>query len=169
MTDDVTRRVQAWLEQRGVPHEVMHIDPEKADTAAFCEAYGVALEDSANTLLVASKKEPKRYAVGVVLATTRLDVNKAMCKLLGVKRASFASADEMHALTGMRVGGVTPLALPEDLPVYVDSRVLERERVVVGGGGRDTKIALSPSVLEAMPNARVVEGLAKPVTPAAGA
>lgn len=165
MSSDVAGRVLEWLEARGIAHEVMHIDPEKADTAVFCETYGIAPEDSANTILVASKKDPKQYAVGVVLATTRLDVNRAMCREMGVKRASFASAEEMSALTGMRVGGVTPLALPEDLPVLIDSRVVERERIVVGGGGRDTKISLSPRVFEAMPNARVVEGLAKPLPP----
>lgn len=159
---ETSRRVLDWLAARGVEHEVIHVDPDLADTAAFCEAYGVAPEDSANAILVAGKTEPKSYAMGVVLATTRLDVNKAMRKRMDVRRASFASAEEMHVLLGMEVGGVTPFALPPDLPVFIDARVMERERVVVGGGGRDLKISVAPRVLAELPNARVVEDLARP-------
>src|SRR5262245_31648322 len=63
-------RVVAALDAIGEPYAVMECDPAFADTAAFCEKYGVAPEDSANTIVVASKKEPRRYVACVVLATT---------------------------------------------------------------------------------------------------
>ena len=100
--------VVAALEARGVDYEVMECDPDFADTAAFCEKYGISPDESANTILVVGKSEPRRYVACVVLATTRLDVNGIVRQRLGVKKASFASADETRDMTGMLIGGVTP-------------------------------------------------------------
>jgi prolyl-tRNA editing enzyme YbaK/EbsC (Cys-tRNA(Pro) deacylase) len=146
----------------GVEHELIDCDPDFADTAAFCERYGVAPEDSANTIVVVGKSDPRRYVACVVLATTRLDVNGAVRRRLGVKKASFASADETTALTGMMIGGVTPFALPDDLALWIDAAVMTRPRVVVGGGSRSLKVRVAPSALAALPAAEVVDGLAQP-------
>ena len=100
-----TTSVLETVANLGLPHEVIEIDPAYADTTAFCEKYGFPMEQSGNTIVVASKKEPKVYVACVVLATTRLDVNKRVRKLMGVSKASFASAEEMNALTGMEIGG----------------------------------------------------------------
>ena len=86
--------VTAALDGRGAEYEVMACDPDFADTAAFCERYGISPDESANTILVVGKSDPRRYVACVVLATTRLDVNGAVRQRLGVKKASFASADE---------------------------------------------------------------------------
>jgi len=154
--------VATALAASGIAHEVLPCDPELADTAAFCEHYGVALEQAANTILVASKKvDPPRYAVCVVLGTTRLDVNKKVSELLGVKRLSFADAETTVALTGMMIGGVTAFGI-EGLPVYVDSAVLAQPQVVMGGGNRSSKLLLDPRELTRLPTVEVVEGLALP-------
>ena len=157
---EIDARVRASLEALGVAYEVMQIDPDFADTAQFCEKYGIPLDHSANTIIVASKKDPKQYCACVVLATTRLDVNHAVKKLMGAPRVSFASADETKALTGMMIGGVTVFALPGDLPLYVDDRIMSLDWVIVGGGGRDTKIRTSPEVFRRMPNTTIVPALA---------
>ena len=151
------------LASLGVDHEVMPCDPALADTAAFCAAYGVAPEDSANAILVAGKAEPRSYAVCLLLATCRLDVNGTVRRRLGSRKASFAGFDETEEVTGMIVGGVTPFGLPRELPVWIDGAVMERETVVVGGGSRDRKLRLSPAGLLTIPNAEVVDGLARPV------
>jgi prolyl-tRNA editing enzyme YbaK/EbsC (Cys-tRNA(Pro) deacylase) len=148
------------LDRLGVGHETIACDPDFADKAAFCERYGVALEDSANTIIVAGKAEPRVFVACVVLATTKLDVNGAVRRRMGVRKASFASADDTKELTGMMIGGVTPFALPDGIPLWIDARVMEREHVVVGGGSRSLKVRLSPQVFAAMPAAEVVEGLA---------
>jgi prolyl-tRNA editing enzyme YbaK/EbsC (Cys-tRNA(Pro) deacylase) len=152
--------VRAQLAALGVDHELMPCDPDLADTAAFCEAYGVAPEDSANTIVVVGKGDQPSYVACVVLATTKLDVNKAVRKRLGVRKASFASAEETRELTGMLIGGVTAFGLPDGLPVWVDSRVMERPSVVLGGGSRSLKLRLAPSGLLALPAVEVVEDLA---------
>ena len=152
--------VLAALEATGVPYDVVPCDPALADTAAFCEQYGYAPEDSANTIVVASKREPKRYVACVVLATTRLDVNGTVKRRLDAGKVSFASAEETAALTGMQLGGVTALALPDDLPLWVDAAVMDRSRIILGGGSRSMKVHVDPEVLRKLPNVEVVEGLA---------
>lgn len=150
------------LDVLGVEYEIVPCDAELADTAAFCEAYGYALEDSANTIVVMGRADPPVYAACVVLATTRLDVNKVVRKRLGTRKASFASGEHTQRLTGMAIGGVTPIGLPEGLPLWVDARVMERERIILGGGGRDRKVHAPPSLLTAL-GAEIVEDLAKPL------
>jgi len=148
-------------------HSVVPCDPELADTAAFCQAYGYAAEDSANAILVVGKSAERPMVCCVVLATTRLDVNSAVRKRLGTRRASFAGAEEtIERSGGMQIGGVTPFGLPEDVPVWVDAAVMTREQVIVGGGARDRKILCPPSSVAALPSAEVVEGLALPLPPA---
>ena len=144
-----------------VPYEIIACDPESADTADFCERYGYRLEDCGNAIVIASKRGEKKYCACVVRGCDQLDVNRVVRKLMGVSRASFASAEEVIELTGMMIGGVTPFALPEDLPVYVDRRVMELESVILGSGSRSSKILVSPEALARLPNAQVVDGLSK--------
>ncbi len=155
--------VGAILAGLGVDHEIVACDPDLADTAAFCAAYGYEPADSANTIIVAAKDDPPRYAACVVLATTKLDVNKAVRKRLGVRKASFASAEETKALTGMLIGGVTAIGLPDGLPLWVDAAVMTRSQIILGGGSRSTKVIAPPALLGALPGCEVVEGLAVPV------
>jgi prolyl-tRNA editing enzyme YbaK/EbsC (Cys-tRNA(Pro) deacylase) len=142
--------------------DVIDIDPALADTAQFCAAYGYSMDESANAILVIGKSEPPVYAVGVVLATTRLDVNKAVRKRLGTRKASFAPPDATRELTGMEIGGVTPFALPDGLPLWIDSRVMDRPSIVVGGGSRACKVVGPPAMLLAVPGAEVIDDLAIP-------
>lgn len=140
--------------------EVMECDPALADTAAFVEAYGVPLERSANTIVVASKGAEPTYVACVVLATTSLDVNNVVRREMGVRKASFARADPVRELTGMEIGGVTPFGLSDDLPILVDARVMEPDWIVLGGGNRSSKLRIAPSALTTLPTARVIDGLA---------
>ncbi len=156
--------VVAALDARGVDYEVMDCDPDFADTAAFCEKYGISPDESANTILVVGKSEPRRYVACVVLATTRLDVNGIVRQRLGVKKASFASADETRDMTGMLIGGVTPIALPDGVPIWVDAAVMTPASIVLGGGDRSTKLRMTPAALVSLPNVEVVDDLAKSVT-----
>ena len=148
------------LQRSGLDYEVMACDPELADTAVFCEHYGHPLQDSVNTIIVKAKTGGERFVACVLLGHTRLDVNKSVRKRLGARRVSFASAEETLRITGMAVGGVTPLGLPADLPVWVDARVIQRAQVILGGGNRSSKIRIPPSIFTATPGAEVVDGLA---------
>ncbi len=156
------------LDTVGVAYELFACDPALADTAAFCQAYGFAPEDSANTILVIGKSDPPRYAACVVLAPNRLDVNRAVRDRLGTRKASFAPSESTREITGMEIGGVTVFGMPAELPIWVDARVMQRERIVLGGGSRSWKVIASPSILRALPGVEVVEGLAtEPAAPPA--
>ena len=150
-------------EATGEPYTVVPCDPALADTAEFCAAYGYRLDQSANAIVVVGKSEPRVYAVCLVLATTRLDVNGAVRRRFGVKKASFASADETRQITGMEIGGVTPYGLPTGLPIWIDSRIMDVDQVIVGGGSRDRKLLIPPASLAALPGAEVLADLAKTV------
>ena len=154
--------VRDALEATGVDYEVVDCDPDFADTTAFCERYGFAPEMSANTIVVASKKEPRQYVACVVTATTKVDVNGTVKRMLGVNKASFADAEETKAITGQMIGGVTALGLPPGLPIWVDRRVYDQEEIILGGGSRSAKVKVSPKVFDALPNAMVLDGLAVP-------
>jgi prolyl-tRNA editing enzyme YbaK/EbsC (Cys-tRNA(Pro) deacylase) len=148
----------------GYPFEVVACDPALADTAEFCSAYGYRLDQSANAIVVVGKSEPRLYAACLVLATCRLDVNGAVRRRFGVRKASFASADETVAITGMQIGGVTPYGLPGELPIWIDRRVTECVEVIVGGGSRDRKLLVPPASLAALPGAEIVDDLANLTT-----
>jgi len=143
---------------------VAEIDPELADTAAFCERYDVGLEVSANCVVIAARRaEVTRYAACVVLATTRADVNGVVRRHLDARKASFAPMDDAVAQTGMEYGGITPLGLPAEWPVLVDTAVAEAGVVVIGSGVRRSKLALPGDALLDLAGAEVIEQLARPV------
>ena len=154
--------VLATAAATGHPFTVVACDPSLADTAAFCDAYGYGLDQSANAIVVVGKSEPRSYVACLVLATTRLDVNGTVRRRLGVKKASFASGDETVELTGMMIGGVTPYGLPAGLPIWIDARVMDVAEVIVGGGSRDRKLLVPPASLAALPGAEIVVDLARP-------
>lgn len=137
--------------------ETVHIDPDMADTATFCARYGYAMEESGNCIVVRSKTGDLRYAACVVQATRRLDLNRHSRLLVDARRASFASAEETVEVTGMVPGGVTPFALPAELPVFVDEPIMRLGHLIVGGGGRGLKLRLSPAALHTLPALRVAD------------
>jgi prolyl-tRNA editing enzyme YbaK/EbsC (Cys-tRNA(Pro) deacylase) len=155
--------VIATAEATGHAYEIVPCDPALADTAAFCEAYGYRLDESANAIVVVGKSDPRVYAACLVLANTRLDDNGVVRRKFGVKKASFASPEETIEITGMQIGGVTPYGLPAGLPIWIDSRIMDLEKVIVGGGSRERKLLVPPESLAALPGAEVVEDLAKPL------
>ena len=116
--------VETYLKDYNIAHEIIEIDPDFADTAAFCDKYNYPIENSGNTIIVASKKEPKSYVACLVLASYKLDVNKRVKKLMEVSKVSFASAEDTKNLTGMMIGGVTIFGLPDNLPIYLDDKLL---------------------------------------------
>lgn len=154
-------RVREALDRAAIAYEVLACEPELADTAAFCAHYGIAPEEACNAILVVLKTEPRRYVACLVRADTKLDVNKKVAKLTGVKRLSFASSEETAELTGMLIGGVSIAGLPDGIPLYVDQRVMERPRIIIGGGNRTSKARLDPGELLKLPGASV-EDIALP-------
>jgi prolyl-tRNA editing enzyme YbaK/EbsC (Cys-tRNA(Pro) deacylase) len=136
---------------------VSEIDPDLADTAAFCEHYDVGLDISANCVVVEARRaERVWFAACVVLATTRADVNGVVRKHLGARKISFAAMDTAVSLTGMEYGGITPVGLPADWPLLIDLNVMDQERVIIGSGIRGSKLLAATETLASLPNAEVM-------------
>jgi prolyl-tRNA editing enzyme YbaK/EbsC (Cys-tRNA(Pro) deacylase) len=161
----VAAALRGWAGAAGVEQvAVAEIDPDLADTAAFCDRYGVAPDVTANCVVVTGKRDGAvRYAACVVLATTRADVNGVARRQLDVRKASFAATDVAVAETGMEYGGITPVGLPPGWPVLLDPAVAECPQVVIGSGVRRSKLWLPGPVLAARPGVQVVTGLGRPV------
>jgi len=154
----------AVLDEAADQVSVAEIDPELADTAEFCERYGVGLAESANCVLISGRRGGEtRFAACMVLATTRADVNGVVRRELDVRKASFAPRDVAVAETGMEYGGITPVGLPAGWPVLVDAAVAATPHVVIGSGVRRSKLVLPGALLGALPGATVISGLAAPV------
>lgn len=160
VAEAIEARVRGFLADHRIAYETIACQPDQADTDVFCEVFGIPFERSVNTILVASKKEPKSYAACLVLANTRLDVNRAVRKEMGVRKCSFASFQEAEALTGMLSGGVTPFDLPSEVPILIDARIAGDHLMWLGGGSRSLKVGVKANDLARLPNARIVEGLA---------
>ena len=156
---DIQHLVERYLKVYNIAHEIIVIDPDFADTAAFCEKYNYPVENSGNTIIVASKKEPKSFVACLVLASYKLDVNKTVRKLMEVSKISFASAEDTKNLTGMMIGGVTIFGLPLNLPIYLDDKIFQLDYVIVGSGNRSTKIKINPEELRKIPNTIVISNL----------
>jgi prolyl-tRNA editing enzyme YbaK/EbsC (Cys-tRNA(Pro) deacylase) len=156
-TSDLEHRVLDAARALDPGAEAIWIDPDLADTATFCARYGHSLEASGNCIVVRSKTGTLRYAACVVQATRQLDLNRRSRDLVDARKASFADADETVEVTGMVPGGVTPLALPADLHVYVDAPIMDLDRVILGGGGRRLKLVLDPRTLTALPQLTVAD------------
>jgi prolyl-tRNA editing enzyme YbaK/EbsC (Cys-tRNA(Pro) deacylase) len=150
-------RVRNALTTAGAQFETLECAPELADTAEFCAHYGIAPEEACNAILIVVKTTPRRYLACLVRADTKLDVNRKVATIAGTKKLSFASSEETAELTGMMIGGVTIPGLPEEIPIYLDERVMERDRIIIGGGNRSSKARLAPSELLKLPNASVAD------------
>ncbi|MEU1972972.1 YbaK/EbsC family protein [Microbacterium sp. NPDC019599] len=167
LSEPVRRGLEALPPGMAATVRVTPIDPSLADTAAFCEAYGVGMDEGANCIVVAGARgEVTTYAACLVLGTTRLDVNGIVRRFLGARRASFAPMDDAVALTGMEYGGITPIGLPDDWSILVDAKVAELPWAIVGAGIRGAKLSLPGAVLAALPGAEVIEGLGREVSAA---
>ena len=159
VADPVARALDGFA--RAADVRAAPIDADLADTAQFCERYGVLLADSANCVVIAGKRgSDVTYAACVVLATTRADVNGTVRRRLGAKKASFAAMDDAVALSGMEYGGITPLGLPAAWPVLIDGAVLDRDIVVIGSGLRRSKLGLPAAALAELPGAEVIDAMA---------
>ena len=149
-------RALPWADQV----QVTEIDPTLSDTAQFCEAYGITLEESVNCVVIVAKRGADvTYAACMIAATTRANVNGLVRQHLGARKASFGPVDVVTSLTDMEYGGITPVGLPESWPVLVDDRVAKLPSVIIGAGIRGAKLRLPGSLLAELPSAEVLPGL----------
>lgn len=134
------------------------IDPTLSDTAAFCEQYQTHMSEAANCVIVEAKRGDQTwYAACLILATDRADINGVVRKLLGARKLSFAPMETATSLTHMEFGGITPVGLPSEWPIFIDQAVVAKERVIIGSGVRASKILITTKALQKLPHATVAD------------
>src|SRR5690349_10957963 len=140
---------------------VVEIDPELADTAALNAAFDLPVEASGNCVVVAGRRDGvERVAACVVRADTRADVNNRVKRLLDVRKCSFMPQDRAVEESGMEYGGITPVGLPEEWRLLLDSRIVDIGVALIGSGVRRSKLLVPGRLLAELPGAEVVEHLA---------
>ena len=159
MTDTLPQ-IRNFLESTKIEFEIMDCDPNMADTQIFCKEYNIKLEDSVNTIIVKTKTGKLKYVTCALLATNKLNINNVIRKKLDARKVSFANTEETIKLTNMEIGGVTPLTLPSNLPLWIDSKIMKRDSIVLGGGNRSSKIKISPKIFNFTNNTEIVNNLA---------
>ena len=137
--------------------EIFECKDEFSDTQNFCDHYGFDIEDSCNAILIKAKKPEEFYAMFCVLGSTRLDVNTKAKNAMGAKRVSFASREEAEQVTNQIYGGISPLGLPDNLRIFIDKNVMDREKLFIGAGNRVSKFFLSPKLLVELTKAEVLD------------
>lgn len=137
---------------------VSEIDVSLADTAAFCEAYEIGMEVSANCVVVEAKRADKTwYAACLILATNRADINGVVRRHLDARKISFAPMDTATSLTKMEYGGITPIGLPHNWQLIVDEAITQKEQVIIGSGTRNSKLLVPGSIFTQLTNATILD------------
>ncbi|MDO4243435.1 MAG: YbaK/EbsC family protein [Actinomyces sp.] len=143
--------------------QVVEIDPRHSDTEVLNRHYRLDPRATGNCVLVAGRRSgQERVAACVVRATDLADVNHVVKRLLDVRKASFLPVERAVEMSGMEYGGITPVGLPQDWRLFIDSAVAERETVLIGSGVRHSKLLVAGGLLAALPGAEVVTGLGLP-------
>ena len=154
---EIHNTVAKILEDNKEVLEIFECKDEFSDTQNFCDHYGFDIEDSCNAILIKAKKPEEFYAMFCVLGSTRLDVNQKAKIAMGAKRVSFASREEAEQVTNQIYGGISPLGLPENLKIFIDENVMNREKLFIGAGNRVSKFFLSPKLLVGLTKAEVLD------------
>lgn len=143
---------------------VFEIDPAHSDTETLCQIYDLPMDVMGNAVLVSGRRDGvERRACCLTLAHRRVDVNGLVRKRLDVRKASFAPMEVAVAESGMEYGGITPVGLPADWPVWLDAAAADTEALCIGAGVRSAKLIVPGPALLGLPGAERIDGLAREV------
>lgn len=166
VSDSVSKLAESWKGLVPV-NELLcaEIDPQYAGSKEFCEHYEVDPHDGANCIIIeVTKGSDKNFACCLVPVGYRADLNGIVRKHFNAKRISFAPLEQVIQETGMEYGSITPFGLPSLWPILVDSKIMEKEKIIVGGGKKISKLLLPTKVFQELPSVEIIEGLSNPVT-----
>src|SRR4030067_1653691 len=130
------REVRAYLEAHGIRGEIRTFGESTHNAELAAREIGVELGQIASTILLIVDGAP---VVVVISGGRRIDFKKVKALRKG-KKVRLAGPDDVVAHTGFAVGAVSPVALPESLPIYLDSSLLRFETVFPPGGGANNRV-----------------------------
>ena len=93
--------------------------------------------------------------LAVVPGSHEVDL-KAVARIVGEKKVHLPTEREAEALTGLKAGGISPLALIQrDFQVILDASVLTHDEIYISGGQRGLNIRLAPQALAGLTGAKI--------------
>lgn len=144
------------LESRAIPYETRHYDPQIRDAEAVARAVGLPAREVFKTLVV--ERPAKKKPVLVMLPCDCSLNMKRLAKALGEKKVALAPHAAAERLTGLKVGGISPLALMQkSWDVFLDSRGAFTTHVVISAGQRGSQLRLETMALIDLLNCRIVD------------
>ncbi|MEQ8672337.1 MAG: aminoacyl-tRNA deacylase [Aggregatilineales bacterium] len=145
------------LEQHNIPYEVLEYPDTIRDAEEVAEALGVPYFMVFKTLVVQALDNPKKPYLVMVPSEHQLDL-KAMAKVAGVKKVQMASFKDAESMTGLKVGGISALALMQkNWQVYLDRSATELQHIVISAGQRGFQVRVPITPLMGLLRARIVD------------
>ena len=138
MAASVFERLEAWLQQKGVPFGVLRHEPVYTSEQAAA-VRGTPLSSGAKALVM---KAGDRFVMLVLPADRKLDSRKAKTGL-AVKALRFASKEEVESLTGLQPGSIPPFGSLFSLPTYCEPALAENPSINFNAGDHAISIQMS--------------------------
>ncbi len=143
---------------------VAEIDPQYMNGKALGEHYGINIDDGANCVIIEAKNNESSEFVAVVIPVgNRADLNGFVKKHLGARRVSLAPLDKVIEATGMEYGSITPFGLPSSWKILIDEVLMNKEKIIIGGGKQISKLLVPTAVFKILPNVEIIKGLSSPI------
>ena len=143
------------LDGKKIPYDVAEYPPEIKDAEQVAAAVGQQPASVFKSLVV--DRAPEKPLLVLVPADRQLDLKK-LARAVGAKKLKMATQDRAEALTGLQVGGISPLALMnKGFVVYCDASARDQERLCISAGKRGLQIIVGTGVLLKLIRARVAD------------
>ncbi len=144
------------LEARRIPYQALEYDPRIRDAEAVAESLGLPAGEVFKTLVVECPAR-KKPILALLPCHCTLGL-KRLAQALGEKKLMMAKHKRAEELTGLKVGGISALALMHKRwDVCLDTRAMAVERIVVSAGKRGMQLRLARSDLVALLNCEIVD------------
>ncbi len=145
--------LKGFLVAQGLQHEL--IEKEETHRAQHASAAtGIALNDIVKTLVFIDEKE--KPLIAIVLADCDVSRHKLQ-DAAGIKEAKIAPQKDAERYAGFPTGGIPPLGHKHKMPVFVDSRVAEKETIWAGGGARTKMVKLNVADIIRINEAKIAD------------
>jgi Cys-tRNA(Pro)/Cys-tRNA(Cys) deacylase len=145
------------LEQHQIPYEVLEYPAEIHSGAEVAEALGLPYFSVYKTLVVQAVDDPgqRKPCLALIACDHQLDL-KQMALAAGVKKVRMASHNDAERLTGLKVGGISPLALTaKGWQVFLDQPAAELQHIVISAGQRGMQLRVPVTPLLPLLRARI--------------
>ena len=146
------------LDARHIPYETFTYAETIHSAEEVAALLGVPAGDVYKTLVVLADEQ--RHLLVVTPGDRELDMRR-VARAVNAKSARMAPQREAERLTGLKVGGISPLALLDRrFEVYVDAAAAQSERLYINGGQRGVNLRLNVRDLMDVTGARFIEATA---------